>query len=240
MQHTLFIADLHLDVKHQHSVKLFSDFIHQQAIKADALYILGDFFELWVGDDDDRPFNESIKNLLKHLTTKNIPVYFLHGNRDFLIGKKFAKDTGCKILPENNLIEVYGEQALVLHGDVLCAQDIRHLKFRKLTLNKIIQFIFLRLPLKIRQKIGYKLRKTSGKYHQTSSDTFGVCTKTVTEMLVTHNVARMIHGHIHQPLMTTFLNKGKYYERIVLGAWEEKGCALKWYQNGTREMIFFD
>lgn len=240
MQHTLFIADLHLDEKHQATTQYFLNFIQNYAQEAQALYILGDFFELWIGDDDENAYNNEIKRQLKLLNQKNIPVYFIHGNRDFLIGHKFSKETGCQILPATSIISLYGTNVLLLHGDALCSNDTKHMKFRSLTQNFFLRQLFLSLPLIIRRKIGTKLRSTSKKHHPaTTHDLMGIVPATVTELLERNSVYKMIHGHIHTPRIFNFLINNQPAERIVLGAWDFQGSILKWYENGKREMVFF-
>lgn len=239
-QHTLFIADLHLDEKHSQSTEFFCHFIEKKAVHAEALYILGDFFEYWIGDDEDSPFIRKIKHSLKFLTAQQIPVYFLRGNRDFLIGRRFARETGCQILPDFCVIKLYGTDILLLHGDALCTLDIKHMKFRKLTQNQILRTLFLTLPLTLRQKIGQKLRQKSRRHHTDMNHNYlNIVADTVTQLLQEKKVERMIHGHIHQADLFQFLIDDKPAERIVLGSWEHHGCTLKWYANGKREMIFF-
>jgi UDP-2,3-diacylglucosamine hydrolase len=239
MQHTLFIADLHLDEKHPATYAYFSAFMQKQAPLSEALYILGDLFEKWIGDDHRSPFNELVKADLKRLTQK-IPVYFLHGNRDFLIGKKFARETGCHILPEFSIIKLYGQPIILLHGDVLCSLDKKHMRFRKLTKNSLLKTIFLSLPLTTRQKIGSYVRKSSKQHHQTTPNNYlDVIPETVASTFKNYQINKMVHGHIHQPRVFHTIYHNEWRERIVLGSWEQHGCALKWYPHGKREMIFF-
>jgi UDP-2,3-diacylglucosamine hydrolase len=239
MQHTLFIADLHLDEKHPATYAYFSAFMQKQAPLAEALYILGDLFESWVGDDHCSPFNELVKADLKRLTQK-IPVYFLHGNRDFLIGKRFAHETGCRILPEFSIIKLYGQSIILLHGDVLCSLDKKHMRFRRLTKNSLLMKIFLSFPLTIRQKMGSYARQLSKQHHQTTPDNYlKVIPETIASLFKNYQINKMVHGHIHQPCVFHTLYDNEWRERIVLGSWEHQGCALKWYPHGKREMIFF-
>jgi UDP-2,3-diacylglucosamine hydrolase len=239
MQHTLFIADLHLAENHTNTTHNFIHFLNKEAPAAEALYILGDFFELWLGDDDDSIFYQMIKENLLRLSQK-MPIFFLHGNRDFLIGKKFAKETGCQLLPEFAEINLYGQRILLLHGDALCTLDQKHMKFRKLTQNKLLKNIFLQLPLSLRRKIGLTLRTQSKQNHFVPSDSLmGIVPSTVDSLMERYAVNSMIHGHIHKPQVNHFLVNNQPAERIVLGSWDTQGCCLKWYQNGKREMFFF-
>jgi UDP-2,3-diacylglucosamine hydrolase len=240
MQHTLFISDLHLDENHRLSAALFHRFMDQYAGQADALYILGDFFEMWTGDDDDSAFHLEIMAKLRGLSERNIPVYFIRGNRDFLIGKRFAKLTGCQLLPEICTITVYGQVVTLTHGDGLCLLDTRHLKFRKLTQNAFLQQLFLMLPLKLRKKIGVKLRKGSQSHtSHLNHSMMDVSSEAVIELLHSQGSRYLVHGHTHQPKVVTFSIDGEAAERIVLGAWEQQGCALKWQVDGTHELVYF-
>ncbi|MBA2654327.1 MAG: UDP-2,3-diacylglucosamine diphosphatase [Gammaproteobacteria bacterium] len=239
MRHTLFIADLHLDEKHTLSTQLFNQFMDNHAPQAEAVYILGDFFELWIGDDHETPYISTIKRRLKSLTEKNIPVYFMRGNRDFLIGKRFAKQTGCKILAEHSIAQVYGEDVILLHGDSLCSLDLKHMKFRKLTNNLLLRALFLSLPLRVRKKIGDSLRQSSRGHHSIVPDYLDVVPETIDHIFSTTPAQLMVHGHIHKASVFKTMLDHKPTERIVLGAWEHQGCALKWYESGKKEMLFF-
>jgi len=223
MKHTLFIADLHLDPHHPDTTQRFLEFIQQQAIHAAALYILGDFFELWIGDDDTSPFNEQIIQALKQLSARKIPLYFLHGNRDFLIGKKFAKQTGMTLLPQFAAIKLYDHPVLLLHGDALCTLDTKHMRFRRLFLNPIIKKLFLMLPLFYRRKLGERARKMSRQHHtDLSKELFDVVHASVVETMRKYHVNHMIHGHVHKADVSQFWIDNQPAERIVLGAWENK------------------
>lgn len=240
MGHTLFISDLHLDETYLDSAAIFHRFILEQAPLADALYILGDFFEVWVGDDDRSAFANQIITSLKNLTSKGVPVYFLAGNRDFLIGKKFAKASCCQLLNDFEKINLYGEKVLLTHGDALCTHDKKHLRYRKLSRNPILQTIALRLPLSQRKKIGLRLREKS-KLHtkQLTRGMLDVASTAVAAAFTKYKATTLIHGHTHQPTTKYFQENSQWHERIVLGSWERQGCALKWHATGKREMVFF-
>lgn len=241
MAHTLFISDLHLDPLHQKSTDLFLNFMDRQAREAEAIYILGDFFEVWIGDDDRSSFNNEIVNKVKELTTKGIKVYFQHGNRDFMIGKRFAKTTGCVLLPEFKKIDLYGKKVLLTHGDALCTDDHRHMRFRKYTQNKILQKLVLMLPLKIRRKIGEKLRLESKRQTKKLTNTImDVVESTVLKIMKTYDADYLVHGHTHRPAIFTFASDDRQLQRIVLGSWEQQGSTLKWSANGDFDLIFFD
>lgn len=241
MPHTLFIADLHLDESHPTTVNQFFYWIdHCLTATVDAIYVLGDFFEVWVGDDDCSPFYQRIKQAFKSLTDRHIAVYFIHGNRDFLIGKRFERETGCKILPEHSVVTVYNSTVLLLHGDALCTQDIKHMKFRKIFQNFWLRKLFLALPLKVRKKIGISLRQKSRQHHQYVASQSLAVNKSAVEITLEQSGANcLIHGHIHEASYSNFFLNNQPCERIVLGAWDSQGCMLKWHASGKREMEFF-
>lgn len=224
MSQTIFISDLHLEINEPDITQKFLNFLQHQAIQADALYILGDFFEVWIGDDDRNEFNEKIKTVLKNFTAKGTPTYFMRGNRDFLIGKKFCEDTGCQLLKDPTLINLYGVPTLLVHGDSLCTQDTRHQKFRKIVNNAFIQNLFFILPLSWRRKIARNIREQSKKHSQKLAQEITDVTPTTLENLMKAHKARLlIHGHTHRPGMHTFNLNGQAAKRIVLGAWHDSG-----------------
>ena len=150
---TLFISDLHLSAEQPAMAELFIQSLTSAGNEVDAIYILGDLFETWIGDDDFSIFNQQIKKALFSVTQRGIPVYILHGNRDFLLGKRFLSETGCHLLPDESIVTVYDTPVLLMHGDTLCTRDITYLKSRRLMRNRLIQFLFLCLPLSWRQKL---------------------------------------------------------------------------------------
>lgn len=240
MRHTLFISDLHLDEKHQQSYQTFAKFLRLQALNADALYILGDLFEGWFGDDDPSSFVKKVKEDLRQLAAQNIPIYFTAGNRDLLIGKRFAKQTGCKLLPEFAAITLYGKNVLLTHGDALCTLDAQHMKSRKYSRNKLLQGLVSLLPFPIRKNIGEKLRQQSRQTTQSLLPSkMDVVKETVLNFMQQYKTFSLIHGHTHKPCEVNYLYENKIYQRIVLGCWEHQGCALKWYANHKQELVFF-
>ena len=163
---TLFISDLHLSAERPDMTACFLRFMAEDTKNIDALYVLGDLFEMWIGDDEDSPFLQQIKQAFKTLTDSGVPCYFIHGNRDFLIGKRFSHQTGVQLLPEHCVIELYGKPTLILHGDTLCIEDEAYQRYRKKVHNKFIQWLFFRIPLSRRIKIGEKFRSKSSKNNQ--------------------------------------------------------------------------
>ena len=160
--HIIFIADLHLSPTQPKVTNLFFKFIEDTAPKADALYILGDFFKFWVGDDDRSIFNEQIKKALKTISSK-IPVYLMPGNRDFILGQTFAKESGCILISDPYKIDLYNKPTLLTHGDILCSKDMKHCIFRTITRFPHGIAIFLKLPLKFRTWLASSIQKYSAK-----------------------------------------------------------------------------
>jgi len=234
---TLFISDLHLESKQPEVVELFNDFMTNQACQADALYILGDFFELWVGDDDHSAFNESIKRQLQSVA-KKIPVYLMAGNRDFLLGKQFMSQTGCQALMDPQCIQLYGESVILTHGDKLCSDDRLHQWFRYLTGQHWVQKLFQILPLAWRQFIAYRLRGVSKHHHKRLSEaSMDAKDRSVQDLLDHYNANKLIHGHTHQPNIHYHTTSRGQASRIVLGAWHDKANILKYYDSGHFELI---
>lgn len=158
---TLFVSDLHLDPTRPATTTLFLDFLARQARQAEACYILGDLFEAWIGDDDDTELGRVVVNALRSLADSGVPVYFLHGNRDFLIGPRFASESGIQLLPETEVIDLYGEPVLLLHGDTLCTDDVDYQAFRAQVRNPAWQARLLEQPLAQRRALAGQLRETS-------------------------------------------------------------------------------
>ena len=227
MSETLFVSDVHLDAKRSAIVDLFNQFLLKRAINADAIYILGDLFEYWIGDD--APYKEytSTFDALKKVSSAGVPIYFMHGNRDFLIARKFAHQTGIKLLPEELVIDLYDQKVLLLHGDTLCTDDIKYQEFRKKTHNKLYQWIVLHLPVSTRQKLANYLRNTSKEeIAEKTEDIMDVNQSAVETALENHHVTTLIHGHTHRPQIHHFTKNAKDYTRAVLGDWYQHGNIL--------------
>ncbi len=193
---------------------MFIDFLNKIAIHADALYILGDFFESYIGDDDENPWLQEIIHALSLFTQSGPPVYFMHGNRDFLVGKLFAKKTGVHLISDPTVIQLDQQKILLTHGDQLCTQDHAHQRFRTIAYNKLVQQLFLFLPLSLRRKIADQLRHESQQcYRKKSSDFFDVSPEAVDSMIKKYGANYIIHGHTHKPITTD--------KRIVLPAWDK-------------------
>lgn len=237
LRKTIFISDLHLEENRPDITQRFLQLLSQLDSTVDALYILGDLFETWIGDDYGLLQYNKIINSLKTVTQSGIPVYFLYGNRDFLIGKKFLRETGCQLLPDETKIYLYDQPVLLMHGDTLCTKDVAYIKARKKMRNHFFQTIFLLLPLKLRKKIANKLREKSKQHTSTTASyIMDVTQEEVMKVLHKHEVNCLVHGHTHRPGIHEFRVTQRPAIRIVLGAWHECGNMLVWDQAGNKEL----
>jgi UDP-2,3-diacylglucosamine hydrolase len=225
---TWFVSDLHLDANTPAIVQLFVDFLASIADDAEALYILGDFFEYWVGDDalntPSTAVFQPVIDALQRLNGSGVALYFLHGNRDFLVGEGFAQATGCRLLPEYCVIDLYGTPTLLLHGDTLCTDDVDYQKVRQLFRNPQWQAQFLALPLaeRIRQAEAMREQSRQAMQHK-QTEILDVNPQFVVETLQTYGVIRMIHGHTHRPAIHDLRihDDSRIAQRVVLGDWHD-------------------
>ena len=225
MQKTYFIADLHLSENRPHLLALFRQFMQEQAPEAEKLYILGDLFDFWIGDDEQSDLISEVQQLIRHLTEQGVPCYFQHGNRDFLIGKKFANACGLTLLPTYQVIDLYGTLTLLCHGDTLCVDDVKYQQYRKKVHQKWRQWLFLHLPLKVRLKIAEKIRAKSRQDKQLkSTEIMDVNADFVQQMFAQFHVTQMIHGHTHRQKHHEI---PPHFHRIVLGDWGETSSLLE-------------
>lgn len=218
---TLFIADLHLSESHPKITQAFFSFLEHKTENVDALYILGDFFEVWIGDDEHTPLMDEVAKKLKKYSEKNaIPIFYIHGNRDFMIGKRYAKQSSMQLLPEHHAIDLYGKKVLLMHGDTLCLADKNYQKMRKVVQNKKLQVIFNLFPLFFRKKIGWKIRTASqSKKVYKNNSMMGVTQHEVERLLNTFDCETLIHGHTHQVAKHHFTLNNKSYTRFDVGDW---------------------
>lgn len=230
---TLFISDLHLDSEHPEIQQQFLQFIEQDAKGSDALYILGDLFEVWLGDDDDNPDNIIVIQKLKQLSDHGTPVYVQHGNRDFLLGKHFEAQSGAKLLPDPHVINLYSQRVIIMHGDLLCTDDIEYQKFRTMVRNPEWQAKTLQLSLAERQILAKNIRLQSQQQTQLKAeDIMDVNQHAVENTLSQHHCQLLIHGHTHRPAIHEL--KQQQSTRIVLGDWYAQGSVLRWNKNGYK------
>jgi UDP-2,3-diacylglucosamine hydrolase len=230
---TLFISDLHLEADRPEIGKQFLAFLDGEAKEAEALYILGDFFEAWVGDDDPDQYYASIKKALRALVDRGVPVYFMHGNRDFMIGEKFAAETGVTILPDPCTAEFYGKQVLLSHGDALCIDDVEYQQVRAMTRNPEWQAAILAKPLEERIAIAAHARAQSLARNVASDDEImDVNAGEVLRIISEHGADILLHGHTHRPGIHEVTIGDRIAKRIVLGDWYEQGSVLRWDEDG--------
>ena len=233
---TLFISDLHLDPARPQITELFGRFIATEARKADALYILGDLFEAWVGDDDPSDVGEVVATTLRGLRDAGVPVYYMRGNRDFLLGDDYARRAGMTILPDPAVVMLHGKPALLMHGDLLCTDDVAYQQFRAQTRNPEWQRQFLSQPLPARLAFAEQARAAS-KLHQSGLQAQGlmeaitdVAPTTVDATLARYGIDMLIHGHTHRPNV----HQHGGGRRIVLGDWYDQGSVLRVDADGAR------
>ncbi len=232
---TLFISDLHLSAERPEITHLFLEFLRNAAVQADALYILGDLFEVWIGDDASVPEHRTVIEGLRHLVDSGTPVYVMHGNRDFLMAKGFEEASGCRIIPDPTIIDLHGEPTLLMHGDTLCTDDIEYQYFRTQVRDPARQQQFLSLPPQQRAAIAMDYRTQSReKSSQKAQEIMDVNLQTVENTLREHGVNRLIHGHTHRPATHEITLDGKAAQRIVLGDWYHQGSALTCDAAGCR------
>ncbi len=225
---TYFIADLHLTQNRPDITACFLSFLEKDAPKAEKLYILGDLFEYWIGDDDTNPFVLEVACALKTLSLQSTQIYYIHGNRDFLLGKKYAKACGMQLLPEIDIIDLYGKPVIIMHGDTLCTRDVAYQKFRKKSRSWWWQSIVKNLPLFVRKNIAENYRKQSATATaMKSQEIMDVTESEVISQLELHKSQLMIHGHTHRPNIHSIQANKTSAQRIVLGDWYEQGAWLK-------------
>ncbi len=243
-----FIADLHLDSSRPESIHyLFEFFSYLQVsqARADALYILGDFFEYWIGDDVlDTPQGQSIRPIvtaLAQLKQSGVAVYFIHGNRDFLIGEQFASLSGCELLPEQQVIDLYGTPTLLMHGDSLCTNDVEYQQARALFRSPDWQAQLMNLSIPERLERAQMLRMESQARTRSKAETIlDVNQAAVEAVMREYAVTCLIHGHTHRPAVHQFDLDGKTVQRVVLGDWYQTSSFLRVDQHGLNLLKQFE
>ena len=235
--HTLFASDLHLDASAPWAVDAFLKFLEGPARDAEALYLLGDLFEVWIGDDDDDAANARACTGLRTLTAAGVHVYAVHGNRDFLLGEPFEKRTGVKLLPDPVLVDLYGVPTLLSHGDVFCTEDPAYQQLRANVRRPEWQRRFLDLPLDARRALSVAARAGSKAHTQrTVPAIMDVTPDAVTRALRATGARRLIHGHTHRPAVHEFTVDGAKAERVVLAPWYESASCVAIDAAGVREV----
>jgi UDP-2,3-diacylglucosamine hydrolase len=236
----LFISDLHLSFDKPEITRRFLDFLENRAPRAEALYILGDLFDAWIGDDDPTPPNGKIKRQLKKLTDTGIQVYLQLGNRDFLLGERFCRETGITLLGDYAMIDLYGVPTLLTHGDLLCTDDLPYQAFRAKSHTPAWMHSVLRKPLLLRLLAARWYRWRSFRHKRNKSlEIMDVNQETVIRVMREYSCLRLIHGHTHRPNTHNFQIDGKVAQRLVLAAWSPAaGQALCWTPEGYTVELF--
>ncbi|MGD8803963.1 MAG: UDP-2,3-diacylglucosamine diphosphatase [Gammaproteobacteria bacterium] len=240
-ENSLFISDLHLAPERPRIIGLFERFVDEVAVDADCLYILGDFLEYWIGDDDNTEGLEPVFAALSRLHHADTAVKFMHGNRDFLIGKKLAEQYHFEIIDDPHVEILNGIAVLLMHGDLLCTDDIAYQNFRRKTHNRVIQRLFLSLPLSLRARIATFLRGSSKKATAyKSEDIMDVNQQAVENTMLAYNADILIHGHTHRPGKHELAIDGRHAQRIVLGDWYKDGNYLRINNDKEFELVQFN
>ena len=225
---TLFISDLHLDPAAPGIQRQFLEFLEGEARSASALYILGDLFEVWLGDDDPAPASRTIVQALRALTDAGVTCFVMHGNRDFLIGQRFCRETGAQLIEDGAVVEIHGDRVLLLHGDVLCTDDVSYQRLRRIVRNPVVQWIFRHMSLARRRALAQKVREGSRMHVDTTeAQIMDVNAEAVANAFRESGVGTMIHGHTHRPAVHSLEVDGSRVQRIVLGDWHSQGSVLE-------------
>ncbi|HUO44887.1 MAG TPA: UDP-2,3-diacylglucosamine diphosphatase [Burkholderiales bacterium] len=228
MPYSVFISDLHLCTDRPAINQTFFDFLQGPAAQAEALYILGDLFEYWAGDDDDDPFDAAVIAALRALADRGVALQLMHGNRDFLISEQFATASGVRLLPDPTLIDLYGTPTLLMHGDTLCTDDVEYQKFRTQVRDPAFQQKFLERPLAARKQEIARLRAQSETSKKAKTEEImDVAPAAVEAALRRHGYPRLIHGHTHRPAHHEHIVDGHRCERWVLADWYRHGSYLR-------------
>ena len=232
---TLFVSDLHLDAAWPDVTTQFIAFLRREARVASTLYILGDLFEVWIGDDDPDPAKREVLAALRELTASGVPCFVMHGNRDFMLGDRFCRDTGCRLLADGTILELDGERVLLMHGDVLCTDDVSYQRLRRIVRNPLVRWIFRHLSLAQRERLAGRLRAGS-RMHTTATAPaiMDVNDMAVRDAFRRSRVHTLIHGHTHRPAVHRLDIDGAPVRRIVLGDWHRSGSVLDWSSSGAK------
>jgi UDP-2,3-diacylglucosamine hydrolase len=229
----LFVSDLHLDAAAPAAISQFIEFLSGPARACEALYVLGDLFEAWFGDDDLDPQRAVVCEALRQLTRSGVPCHVMHGNRDFLLGIGFEARTGCRLLADPTVIDLHGERVLLTHGDALCTADVAYQRLRATVRQPSWQRRFLRLSAATRSALA-ELARAGSRAHTGRVDEriMDVTPQAVIDAMRACGVRTLIHGHTHRPAVHRLEIDGANALRIVLGAWHDTGSYLRWGRNG--------
>ena len=236
MPHSIIVSDLHLSPERPRINQVFLEFAARTAAQANAVYVLGDLFDFWVGDDElADPFNASVADALRGLSNKGVALHFMHGNRDVLVGPAFVARCGAKLLPDPTLLDLYGTRTLLMHGDTLCTDDVAYQRFRYIARSPLVQRLFRCLPLALRRALMGRMRAGSEEHKRGASpEIMDVTQATVEQVLREHGYPRLIHGHTHRPARHEHVVDGHRCERWVLTDWYQRGGYLYCDSAGCR------
>ncbi|MQA56896.1 UDP-2,3-diacylglucosamine diphosphatase [Pseudomonas piscis] len=235
----LLISDLHLEEQRPDITRAFLDLLGGRARDAEALYILGDFFEVWIGDDAMTPYQLSICQALRELSDSGTQVFLMHGNRDFLLGQAFCKAAGATLLKDPSVVDFYGEPVLLMHGDSLCTRDEAYQRMRRYLRNPMSLWILRHLPLRTRHKLARKLRSESrAQTRMKANDIVDVTPEQVPLVMQQQGVRTLVHGHTHRPAIHKLQIGDQAARRIVLGDWDRQGWALQVDEQGMQLAAF--
>jgi UDP-2,3-diacylglucosamine hydrolase len=239
---TLFISDLHLDASRPHITRLFVDFVRREATQANALYILGDLFEAWIGDDAPDETADQVAEALAALHAQGVPCFFIHGNRDFLLGDTYARRARMTLLPDPSVIAIEGQRVLLMHGDTLCIDDAPYQAFRAQAHAPAWQRAFLARTIEERQVFAAQARAESRRYTRSAGDAITDVNEAAVQAALEKNaLLRLVHGHTHRPKTHRVgLAEGAIAERIVLGDWYEQGSVLRLESSGHATLFRLD
>jgi len=236
----LLISDLHLEPNREDITRTLVDFLRGRARQSDSLYILGDLFEVWIGDDEPNALADLVATELSELTGKGIEVFLIHGNRDFLMGQGFAARCGASLIDEPILIQTKSQQIALLHGDILCTKDVEYMKFREMVRNQQWQQRFLAMPIAQRRQFAEQARAQSQQVtSNNAAEIMDVTPAAVSKMLSELDVTTLIHGHTHRPAiheikLNQAINGSNKAKRVVLGDWNSQGWYVEVSENKTR------
>ena len=230
---TLFISDLHLDAATPGIARQFLAFLEGEARAAKALYILGDLFEVWLGDDDPDPASREVVAALRRLTGAGVPCFVMHGNRDFLLGARFCEEAGARLLDDGAVVNLGGERVLLMHGDALCTDDVSYQRLRRILRHPATRWVFRHLSLERRRALARRIRAGSRMHvGATAPEIMDVNADAVREAFRRAGVRTLIHGHTHRPAVHDLSLDGAKVRRIVLGDWYTQGSVLEWSRDG--------
>jgi UDP-2,3-diacylglucosamine hydrolase len=232
----LLVSDLHLDASHPAAIAQFLQLLATEAPRSDGLFILGDLFEAWIGDDDDEPARAQVCQALRELTRQGVPCRVQHGNRDFLLGPGFAARTGCELIADPIRLEA-GQRCFVLsHGDALCTQDVAYQRFRRVARNAWLQRAWLALPLGLRRRLAaWGRRRSHAHVRRLPQEIMDVTPDAVAALLREQRADVLVHGHTHRPAQHRLEVDGRPCLRVVLADWHERGSMLVLHADGTLE-----